>query len=348
MPTVYRRRSADGTHAQTFTADIWIDGTKFCRSTGQRTRREAQKRAQEIEAEIRLELKRQHDPLTIDTAMGKYWKDHASKLASARNTKYFIKQILTFMDKDLPLAELSNKTVYDFVLRRNEQGVSASTINRELDIVQAVYTLARDRWEHPVRPIKWSVHRLVVDERQRPPLTVDEARLAIQIAATRSQDLADAIELSIYTGLRQNELETLAPARINLADRTAVVLAKRKARQGYRERTIYLNTPALALLSERLETNPDKDAPLLVLTNARKMWDWVRARIGRPDVRWHDLRHTHGTLLGKTSDVRVIKNTLGHSNIATTMRYVRQDQAQAIEAVETIPALSARKVVQIA
>ena len=36
-----------------------------------------------------------------------------------------------------------------------------------------------------------------------------------------------------------------------------IVLAKRKARQGYRERDAFLNTAAVALLSERIPKDAD-------------------------------------------------------------------------------------------
>jgi site-specific recombinase XerC len=105
----------------------------------------------------------------------------------------------------------------------------------------------------------------------------------------KSRDLADAIELTFYCGARYNELKTFRVKRVALAERRIIVLAK----------------------------------PLVFnVKNARKLWEWVRAQIGRTDVCWHDLRHSHGTILGKTTDVRIIKTQLGHTNVSTTLRYV--------------------------
>lgn len=345
MPTVYRRRKRDGTQAEIYTADIWIDGRKFPRSTGETTRRKAEKRAVELEAELRSELARRYEPLTLDTAAGRYWTEHAGALPSASSVKYHIMRLLEIIGRDLQLAELSNKHVHEYVVHRSRMGVTTGTINRELDVLQSIYNMARDRWEHPVRPLRWRDHRFPPSDKQVEPLTIEEAREAVRLAATRNEDVADGIELSIYTGMRQNELETLVPCRVDLAERIAIVLAKRKARQAYRERPVFLNTPAVALLAERIKPGMDPDQPLFRLTNARKIWEWVRVQIGRPDVRWHDLRHTHGTLLGDKTDVRVIKDSLGHTNIATSLRYVRKRNAQVLAAVETIPSLRERKVV---
>jgi integrase len=301
MPAVYQRRRADGTKAEIFTADIWIDGKRFPRSTDCKTRREAKKAAVEIERKLRAELARRYEPLTLDTLMAKYWEDHAADLPSASSVAYHIKRLLQIIGKNKPLAELSNKDVSDYVTTRKKMVVvvraenpkkrkpptlvSVGTINRELDVLQAAYCKARDSWEHPVRPINWGDHRLPLPDRQKKTLTFHQALRAIELARTKSWDMADAIELSIYTGMRQNELETLIPTRVRLEERRVIVIAKRKARQEYRERDVFLNTAAVALLSERIVPGMDLDAPVFNLKNGRKIWEWVRAEIGRPDVR---------------------------------------------------------------
>ena len=183
---------------------------------------------------------------------------------------------------------------------RAKMPVSHATINRELDVLCSAYMMARNLWEHPVRPIRWKDHRFPASERKEATLNIDEAKRAIALLAPRSPDMADAVELTVYTGMRKNELETLICGRVNLSERKVTVLAKRKARQTYRERPVFLNTAAIALLAERIVGKAPEDF-VFNLTNARKLWEWVRAEIGRPDVRWHDLRHTHGTLLGKTT-----------------------------------------------
>ena len=53
----------------------------------------------------------------------------------------------------------------------------------------------------------------------------------------------------------------------------------------------------------------------------------ARERIGRPDVRFHDLRHSIATyLVSHGTPLSVVSELLGHSDIATTMRYVKRDR----------------------
>jgi integrase len=49
-------------------------------------------------------------------------------------------------------------------------------------------------------------------------------------------------------------------------------------------------------------------------------WMRLAARCGIPDIRLHDSRHTHATLLLKAGvNVKVIQERLGHANFSTTM-----------------------------
>src|SRR5262249_36498260 len=99
---------------------------------------------------------------------------------------------------------------------------------------------------------------------------------------------------------------------------------------------------------ERIKQGMDPDEPIFRLKNACKIWEWVRVQIGRPKVRWHDLRHTHATFLGRASkDPRIVQHQLGHGHISTSMDYITTEDAETIEALERLPALTERKVVAL-
>lgn len=52
----------------------------------------------------------------------------------------------------------------------------------------------------------------------------------------------------------------------------------------------------------------------------------ARKKIERPDVRWHDLRHSIATwLTAGGTPLNVVQQLLGHKNIETTMRYAHAD-----------------------
>ena len=53
-----------------------------------------------------------------------------------------------------------------------------------------------------------------------------------------------------------------------------------------------------------------------------KTWDMARKAAGRPDLRFHDLRHTGAVLAAQTgATLAELMNRLGHSTPAMAIRY---------------------------
>lgn len=64
--------------------------------------------------------------------------------------------------------------------------------------------------------------------------------------------------------------------------------------------------------------------------------------IGKPDLRWHDLRHTLATWLGRSgADLAVIQQQLGHSSIAVTNKYRHVIGSEVRDALDRLPRLTA-------
>jgi integrase len=344
MATLYRRRNKDGSHAKVWTADFWVDGRKFSRSTGCRTKREAEAKLPALEQELRAELKRQSlgiARLTVDTLMGTWWQEHAQHLASAqRQTKYLVKSLLTAMPGELPLDELSNKHIAAYVSARYRAGKKPATICRELDCLEGAYHMARDSWEHPVRPIDWKRHRPQKSERQiEKHFGVSPAMQIIAwLRENRAEHIARAVAWSIYTGIRLAGTRNLMWEHINLQERWARVKIKRKPGQMEdRWRQKLLSLHAMALL---LEMGPKAEGPVFDLTNRVKHWTAARKAIGRPEVTWHGLRHTHASWLRKNAEgIEVVQRSLNHSNISTTMIYAHVEDVELVSALDKLPPL---------
>jgi hypothetical protein len=120
---------------------------------------------------------------------GKYWKEQAEPLPSARSVKYHIRRLLEIMDKDKPLADLSKADVHNYVVVRGKMKprVSHATINCELDALCSAYMMARDRWGHPVRQIRGHDHRFPQAERPEATLSPEEVREAVILMTPKSR-----------------------------------------------------------------------------------------------------------------------------------------------------------------
>ncbi|MEO8883177.1 MAG: site-specific integrase, partial [Devosia sp.] len=131
-----------------------------------------------------------------------------------------------------------------------------------------------------------------------------------------------AVRLLLFTGARLSEILTLKWAWVDM-DRGVIRLPDSKTGA----KTIYLNAPALSVLSKlpRGADNPFVicgSKPRAHLVNLQKPWRAVRASAGLPDVRIHDLRHTFASVgAGGGASLPMIGALLGHSQPQTTDRY---------------------------
>jgi len=154
---------------------------------------------------------------------------------------------------------------------------------------------------------------------------------------------------AIYTGLRRSELLGLRWKNVDLDMATLSVTDTlhhmkdgrfiiRQPKSRHSRRNIALS-PALAILlrehkakqaeikdslglelqdNDLLFSNPDGSPlrPNSISHGFRK----IAARVGLPDLRFHDLRHTHATLLLKQGvHPKIVSERLGHSSIAITL-----------------------------
>src|ERR1700694_3035300 len=86
-------------------SEFEIEGHRFCRSTRCLSRREALVQERHLKAEERAKLseRRSVATLTLDQAFGRYWIEHASKLAPAWavEVERYGKQILASLDPEM-------------------------------------------------------------------------------------------------------------------------------------------------------------------------------------------------------------------------------------------------------
>jgi integrase len=135
---------------------------------------------------------------------------------------------------------------------------------------------------------------------------------------------AAAFRLLIFTGARLREILGLKWSYVDF-ERGLLLLPDSKTGR----KTIVLNAPALAVLSELPRIGPfviPGDGPDSPRHDLSRPWRLVSKRAGLGGVRLHDLRHTHASVgAGAGLGLPIIGKLLGHAQASTTQRYAHLD-----------------------
>ena len=253
-----------------------------------------------------------------------------------------------------------------------ERGLSLETINRDISSIKAAFNRAVD-WEligtNPLAKVKKSrtddclkVRFLSDDEETRLRAALDdreERRRAERDSANRwrsergyvllsslrqlafTDHVKPLVLLSINTGCRRGELFDLTWENVNLDRRILTVTgATAKSR---RTRHIPLNREATAvLLGWRAQAETTEG--LVFVNEAGQRFDrvnfsWRRLLkdAGITGFRWHDMRHHFASRLVMGGvDLNTVRELLGHSDYAMTLRYAHLAPEHKLKAVEVL------------
>ena len=240
---------------------------------------------------------------------------------------------------------------------RLKLGRKPSTVNRDLVVLKAMLSKAVE-WgfleNHPLASVKRvkvdnnSAPRfLSKDENERLMKTLNERELRIREKRESANkwrlergipplpDLSDLsyadhlkpmVVLSLNTGMRRGELYNLTWGNVDL-EKGLLTIEGGGAKSGL-TRHIPLNDQAVKTLEKwGAQASglgglvfPSKDGKPFIST--KKAWGKVLTDAEIKDFRWHDLRHTFASWLVMSGiDINTVRELLGHSDYAMTLRY---------------------------
>lgn len=183
---------------------------------------------------------------------------------------------------------------------------AAATINRSLGAIKKALTLA---YLANIIPADHGhkIRRLPENNARHTYLSVEQVR---QLADAASEQVRAAIWIALLTGCRRGEILKLTADDIG----RSTLRIRSGNTKTLRERAI----PIVPALRPWL-----KYAPLTIgMEGLKTGFRRAREAIGRPDIHFHDLRHSTASLLinmGESLDV--IRVILGHSSVRMTDRY---------------------------
>ncbi len=211
---------------------------------------------------------------------------------------------------------------------RKLQGAKPTPVraNRTGEVLRKMFTYAVNWGWRDDNPAA-SFHRRIENPRER-FLTQEEIRkLADALDAAEDRRAADILRLCMLTGARVGEVRQARFEHFSLEhlswSKPASMTKQRKVHR------LPISDEAASIVRQRLLLVPKGcpflfpgDTPGQPVQEIRRFWAAVQKKVGIPEVRVHDLRHTFASLLvSGGASLEMIGKLLGHSQMQTTQRY---------------------------
>jgi len=263
---------------------------------------------------------------------------------SARTAEEYARDIELFgaflegrLDDDLPyrgpfrtLQSVGSDEIRSFVRElMAARKYSVAAVRRKLSALSTYYDYLRRKRKRSDNPLE-GFKRPTPDERLPKVLSQDEVTKLLRLAIGKESDFVvlrnrAILELLYASGIRRDELIGLNVNSLDFPRRRMRVIGK-----GNKERVVFFNETSLEALQRYLAVRPASDDPALFLSKRKTRIS--RAQIGllfrelarkaKMYVSPHMLRHSFAThMLENGVDTMVIKELLGHKNLATTQIY---------------------------
>ena len=313
---------------------------RYGRMTLDQARKEARQRLAEVDQgqdPVENRVRTRMDPTLAEFAE-RYLREHANLKKKPRSVTHDESMLRRIILPKLGRRKLQSIDRADVVRLHHQLREAPYQANRCIALLSKMFNLA-ERWGLRPDGSNPCHHVEKYKERARERYLSGEelARLG-SVLVEAEQDNSElpqvilAIRLLLFTGCRLNEILTL---RWEHVDFEGACFRLPDTKTG--ARVVPLNAPALEALGEaiRLQGNPfviPGANPGAHLVNLNKPWRRIRQRAGIPDVRIHDLRHSHGAVAAAAGlGLPIIGRLLGHTQAQTTLRYshVAMDPARA-------------------
>lgn len=271
-------------------------------------------------------------PLTYTTYKSRVETHIKTTLGRIKLTSLNSTQIQSFYNDLLRVHELSPKTI------KNTHGILHKALEQALKL-RYIGLNPADACTLPR-----------IEKKEINPLT--EAEMAAFLGEIqKGEPLKSLFTVALFTGMREGEICGLPWDAVNFRDGTITVkqqLCKEKTKGGLhyiaptKNDKIRILTVApfvmdilkkvqqeqygdhlasgLAWKNEFNLVFTDKTGKYIVPQTALKHFKNISAKIGRPDARFHDLRHTYAvTALQEGDDVKTVQQNLGHATASFTL-----------------------------
>ncbi len=258
---------------------------------------------------------------------------------------------LSFIDVNY-LNKITLKDVTEFIIYCSTDRTNNKTTRaRKASSLRGFFKYIADKM-HYIEQNPVSQLQVAKSDKKLPKyLTLEQSRALLASVKDPNKERDYCIlTLFLNCGLRLAELVNLNITDVNLKEQTMIITGK-----GNKQRMVYLNKACILALEKYLSVRPtgqlkgeDRKALFISRLNKRMGRQAVQLMVYRyletigldgQHYSVHKLRHTAATLMYQHGnvDVLVLKEVLGHENIATTEIYTHIDSKQLRDAAKSNP-----------
>lgn len=292
-----------------------VDGKEYRISTRCRDRKLAEKVALQIETDVVLGKHGLRPPPT----WGDYSAEYLTLVSPRKKRGNRDRQIVEHVPFDWRNRRLDMITRQDceaYLFRRQQEGASAGTVNRERGLLRAMFNVAKMDGLITNNPFD-GVKRLPVEARDR-VLSVDEQEdLIVQFNPSYRR----LVTVLLGTGLRLGELQGLRPCDID----GDCLRIRASTSKGFKARRVPLLEYVRAVLDEQREVTGCGWREQLWPQTAwaiRKAVKGAARRAGIENLCVHDLRRTFATRCATAGmPMPQLASILGHASTVVTSKY---------------------------
>jgi integrase len=246
------------------------------------------------------------------------------------------RRLIPEFGEETPLIEITTERIEEFREDMVEQGVfSPRTINKRLAQLHAIFKRAQRAFGLQLNPVAGAERQPF--KRSGDFQALDPSEVALLASRAANDQDAALFEVAAFTGLRLGELRGLRWGDVDWMHRLVHVrrsytrdeLGPPKSGKVRSVPLVDQAARALDRLSRREYWTGEED--LVFVSEVGEPFDeWAMRRrfytaleqAGLGRIRFHDLRHTFGTIAVQAFPLTDVKAFMGHADIQTTMIYV--------------------------
>lgn len=221
--------------------------------------------------------------------------------------------------------------------RPRERERSIATVNRELSFMRRILNVACSHGWIPRNPFEQGEPLIRPgDEKPRERiLTREEEERLLSCCVNEREHLRPIIICALDTGMRRSEMFTLAWHDVDFE--AGLITIRAFNTKTMRERQVAMTERLKAALAPLARHARPQDLVFGIKTNVKTAFNNAKKNAGLPDLRFHDLRHTHATrLVAAQMPLPEVGRVLGHTQPSTTYRYVNANVDTARRAADLL------------